>query len=223
MRGGHSVLGPDGWPMAAVLSAGSALRRSKSPQRAGHPRRSARCRGARHEVVRVGGSAVRTVELPHTRSLPPQDVTRYSRHPDHDARSRADRLHADPHRPPAGALHPRGGDPARPRRRLRSHDPSTAPRRPHCRIHGPQPAQRGTRDHLRGADPGHRPAAARVQRVTWAPTRSTSRSPPRRVIVELDDIHAHRTTQAFQHDRANATPPSLRRAIGRCGSRAAAA
>jgi hypothetical protein len=30
---------------------------------------------ARHEVVRVGGSAIRTVDVHHTRTLPPEDVT----------------------------------------------------------------------------------------------------------------------------------------------------
>lgn len=71
---GHSVLGPDGWRMAAVLAAGrgSALSHRSSLDIHG-VRRSER---PRHEAVRVGGSAIRTVDVHDTRSLPPEDVTR---------------------------------------------------------------------------------------------------------------------------------------------------
>jgi very-short-patch-repair endonuclease len=183
--------------MAAVLAAGpgSALSHRSSLDIHG-VRRSER---PRHEVVRVGGSAIRTVDVYRTRSLPPGDVTRIRGIPTTTfARALCDCTPLLTDEALRRAIHEA--------EILRILDVA-AIHHPPPRLAAliadyiPQPANEGLEtlfaELIRGIDlPPHElnahVGAYEVDALFGA----------RRVIVELDDRRAHQTTRAFQSDRA---------------------
>jgi len=190
------MLGPDGWRMAAVLAAGSGSALSHRSALDIHGVRP--MSRARHEVVRVGGSAVRTVDVHHTRSLPPQDVTRIRGIPTTTlARALIDctPILTDPQL--ARCIHE--AEILRILDVATFHDP---PPRLAALIadHGPQPANEGLEtifaELIRGIDLPPHEFNAHV-----GPYEVDVLFPAQKGIVELDDIHTHRTAHAFQRDR----------------------
>ncbi len=154
---------------------------------------------ARHEVVRVGGSAIRTVHVHHTRSLPPEDVTRIRGIPTTTfARALCDCMPLLTDQQLTRVIHEA--------EILRILDVA-AIRDPPQRLasliaqYGPQPANEGLEttfaELIRGTELPPHEFNAHV-----GPYEVDVLFPARRVIVELDDRRTHETARAFQSDRA---------------------
>ncbi len=192
---GHAVLGPDGWRMAAVLAAGAgAVLSHRSALDLLGVRRSSR---GRHEVTRVGGSAIRTVEVHRTRSLPPGDVTQVRGIPVTTfARALCDCTPLPPRQALARCIHEA--------EILRILD-VTAIRDPPPLLaaliadYMPQPANEGLERRFAAILPSDLPAHEFNAHV--GPYEVDVLFPAQKLIVELDDIRTHRTTRAFQRDR----------------------
>lgn len=192
---GHSVLGPDGWRMAAVLAAGSgAVLSHRSALDLLGVRRMSR---TRHEVTRIGGSRVRTVEVHRTRSLPAEDVTRIRGIPVTTlARALIDCTPILSDRQLTRAIHEA--------EILRIFD-ARAIRDPPRRLasliadYMPQPANEGLETLFAATMPDDLPPHEFNAHV--GPYEVDVLFPNERVIVELDDRRTHETTRAFQSDR----------------------
>jgi hypothetical protein len=182
--------------MAAVLAAGpgSALSHRSSLDVHGVRPMSR----SRHEVVRVGGSAIRTVEVHRTRSLPPEDVTSIRGIPTTTlARALCDCTPLLTDEALARAIHEADV--------LRVFD-GNAIRDPPQRLasllaqYGPQPANEGLETLFAAILPPDLPPYEFNAHV--GPYEADVLFPAQKVIVELDDRRTHQTTRAFQSDRA---------------------
>jgi very-short-patch-repair endonuclease len=193
---GHSVLGPDGWRMAAVLAAGrGAVLSHRSALDLHGVRRSQR---SRHEVLTTRSCTVKTIEVHRTRSLPPADVTAIRRIPvTRLARALCDCTPLLTDQQLTRCIHEA--------EILRIFD-GNAIRDPPPRLaaliaqYMPQPAHEGLEtafaELMRGADLPPHEFNAHVGSYEVDVL-----FPAQKLIVELDDIRTHRTTRAFQNDR----------------------
>lgn len=193
---GHRVLGPDGWRMAAVLAVPASVLAYRSTLELLGVRPMSR---RRHEVLTTRASAVKTVDVHRTRSLPPEDVTRIRGIPTTTlARALCDCTPLLTDRQLARAIHEA--------EILRIFD-ATAIRDPPRRLaallaqYAPQPAHEGLETLF----------AALIEGIDLPPHEVNATIGPyevdvlfgaQRVIVELDDRRTHETTRAFQSDRA---------------------
>lgn len=192
---GHRVLGADGWRMAAVLAAGpGAVLSHRSAADLWGIRRSAR---SRHEVTRVGGSALRTVHVHRTRSLPPEDVTTIRGIPVTTlARTLRDCAAVLTRHALARCLHEADI--------LRILDVSAIKSAPAALAsviadYAPQPANEGLETLFAAILPSDLPTPLFNTHV--GPHEVDVLWPAHRVIVELDDVRTHRTVRGFQRDR----------------------